>query len=402
MPLKVMDVVELRLRVIADVRAGLSPREAAARHKIGKTQVYVWLGRYEQFGAEGLVPRSRRPLRSPAQLDAAIEDEIVRWRKVKPRWGAKKIRAMLARDGWVPLPASSTVHQVLLRRGLVERPRRGREPPGGWRRFVRPASNDLWHIDATRHVLANGRGFWVIDLVDDHSRYLLATHVCPAPTAPAGWAALRGAVAVYGLPRQLLSDNGLNFTGRLHGITVAFERQVGAAGIELIHARPYHPQTLGKLERQHATQNAWLADHPAPRSLTEAQRWLQAYRAEYNTARPHEAIGQLFPAECYQPDPGIDLPALELAPADAYPAGCLKRRVSRSGTLRYAYTNLPLDTRWAGITVGLLRNHGRLEIYYGAALIDTLSIGTHPAPQPRGRQPTPNRVRHVSGTNRPE
>jgi len=387
MPLKVMDVVELRLRVIADVEAGLSPREAAARHRVGKTQVYEWLARYEGFGAQGLVPRSRRPLSSPRQLDAAIEDEIVRWRKAKPRWGAKKIRAMLARDGWTPLPAVSTVHQVLVRRGLIDtRPRR-REPPGGWQRFVRAHCNDLWHIDATQHRLANGHAFWVIDIIDDHSRFLLATHACLAPTCEAGWAALRAAVAAYGLPRQLLSDNGLNFTGRLHGMTVAFERQVRAAGIEFIHARPYHPETIGKLERQHATQNAWLVDHGPPVSLTAAQQLLEAYRTDYNTARPHEAIGQHFPAEIYQPELGIDLPAIELAPADPYPEGCLKRRVNRSGAIRYAHTDFPLDRRWAGITVGLLRDHGRLQIYYGAALIDTLSIGVHPAPQPRGRRP---------------
>lgn len=387
MPLKVMDVVELRLRVIADVQAGLSVREAAARHKIGKTQVYDWLARYERFGAEGLLPRSRRPLHSPGQLDAAVEDEIVRWRKAKPRWGAKKIRAMLARDGWTPLPATSTVHQVLVRRGLIEhRPRRG-EPPGGWRRFVRAHSNDLWHIDATQHRLANGHAWWVIDLVDDHSRFLLATHACTAPTGEAGWAALRAAVAAYGLPRQLLSDNGLNFTGRLHGVSVAFERQVRAAGIELIHARPYHPETIGKLERQHATQNAWFEDHGPPVSLAAAQRLLDAYRTDYNTARPHEAIGQHFPAEIYQPDKGIELPAIELDPADPYPHGCLKRRVDPSGRIVYGRRRWPLDKRWAGITVGLLRDHGRLEIYYGAALIDTLIIGTHPAPQPRGRRP---------------
>lgn len=387
MPLKVMDVVELRLRVIAEVQSGRPPREVAERHGIGKTQVYEWLSRYAADGAQGLLPRSRRPLASPGQVDAAIEDEIVRRRKAKPRWGAKKIRSMLARDGWSPVPATSTVHQVLVRRGLVERRPRRREPAEGWRRFVRPYPNDLWHVDATRHLLANGRAFWVVDLVDDHSRFLLATYVCPAPTALAGWAAVRAAVAAHGLPRQMLSDNGLNFTGRLRGVTVAFERQVRAAGIELIHARPYHPETLGKLERQHCTQNAWIADFGPPTSLAGAQQLLDAYRSDYNTARPHEAIGQHFPAEIYRPDPGLELPAIELAPADPYPPGCLKRRVSAGGVLRYGNTRFKLDSRWDGITVGLIRNHGRLEVYYGAALIDTISIGDLPAPTPRGRRP---------------
>src|SRR5215467_8147700 len=101
MPLKVMDVVELRLQVVSEVQCGmLSAREAAARHGVSKTQVYEWLARYRASGAQGLVPRSRRPLSSPGQLDAVVEDAIVAWRKQRPRWGAKKIRAMLAREGW--------------------------------------------------------------------------------------------------------------------------------------------------------------------------------------------------------------------------------------------------------------------------------------------------------------
>src|SRR5262249_14150314 len=110
MPLRVMDVVELRLGVIGEVRSGAwTVREAAARHGVGKTQVYEWLARYEAQGAGGLAPRSRRPLRSPGQLSGEIEDQIVAWRKQRPRWGAKKIRSMLAREGW-PVPAVSTVH----------------------------------------------------------------------------------------------------------------------------------------------------------------------------------------------------------------------------------------------------------------------------------------------------
>jgi transposase InsO family protein len=365
----------------------MSPRDAAVRHGTSKSQVYEWLARHRVDGVEGLLPRSTRPLTSPRQLDAAVEDEIVRWRKDRPRWGAKKIRSMLARGGWEPVPAVSTVHQVLVRRGLVDHRPRRREPAGGWQRFVRAHCNDLWHIDATAHHLANRRVFWVIDLVDDHSRFLLATHVCGSPTNDAGWAALRGAVAAFGLPRQLLSDNGLNFTGRMRGVTVAFERQVRAAGIDLIHARPYHPETLGKLERQHGTQNAWISDHGAPRSLAAAQRLLDDYRRDYNTARPHEAIGQQFPTDVYVGDAGVELPAIELAPADPYPDGALKRRVRPGGEFLYANTRLPLDARWAGITVGLIRKRGLLEIYYGAALIETLSVGNLAEPTPRGRRP---------------
>jgi transposase InsO family protein len=377
MTLKVMDLVELRLRVLRDVESGMSVRDAAERHGTSKSQVYVWLGRHRADGAGGLVPRSRRPLRSPSQLPAELEDEIVRLRKACPRWGSKKIRAALERDDW-QVPAVSSVHRVLVRRGLVEVRSRHRPPPGGWQRFERAASNELWQIDGTQHRLAGGRAFWVVDLIDDHSRFLVAAHVTAALTGAAAWTAVRSGVAEHGMPAQILSDNGVYFTGRLRGATVPFERHVAAAGIGLIHSRVYHPQTAGKLERQHRTQNNWLEDHPPPADLTAARTLISDYRHDYNHNRPHEALGQRTPAECYQPGVGVDLPAVEIAPADHYPPGCERRRVREDGTISYQqqqHGRLRLDTRWAGVEVGVIRRGGQLRIYYGSALIDTIIIG---------------------------
>lgn len=380
MPLKVMDLVELRLAVLAEVRDGSSVRDAARRNGIGKSQVYEWQRRYADSGAEGLVPLSRRPLASPRQLDPAVEDAIVRLRKERPRWGAKKIRAALLKERHAA-PAVSTVHQVLIRRGLLVERHRSAEPAGGWQRFVRADPNDLWHIDATRHLLRNGTPFWVIDIIDDHSRCLLCAHVCAAPTGPAGWQAVRETVAQFGLPRQLLSDNGLNFTGRLHGITVAFERQVRAAGIHLIHARPYHPQTLGKLERQHATQNDWIADHGRPANLPAARRLLDAYRHDYNHTRPHEGIGQQLPGDLYRSGLSIDLPLLDIEPADTYPAGAHMRRVGTDGGFRYSRRRLHLDQRWAGVSVGLIRESNQLHVFYGSSRLETFLVHDIPPPQ---------------------
>lgn len=186
-------------------------------------------------------------------------------------------------------PARSTIQQILARRtGSATRRGRGPAKPA-WRSFVRPVSNDLWQIDATRHTLVDGTAFWVVDVLDDHSRFLLATTEGSGPTGELAWTALASAAAAYGLPRQLLSDNGATFTGRLIGAEVNFERAVRAAGIEFIHAGPGHPQTLGKLERQHRTQNEWITDHP-PATAVHAQQVLEDYRSDYNHARPHHAL----------------------------------------------------------------------------------------------------------------
>jgi transposase InsO family protein len=373
MPLKVMDVVDQRLRLVVEVESGrLSVRQAAAVFGVGKSQAYEWLGRYRAAGVVGLVPYSRRPHRSPGETSAEVEDAIVTLHKQRRgRWGAKKIRARLVMDG-MPMPATSTVHAILIRRGLVvPRPRR-RGDPG--QRFTREYSNQLWQIDGTQHRLRNGRDFWVVDIVDDATRFLLAAVVGPTLTGRLGWDALRGAVRSYGLPAQLLSDNGTTFTGRLHGFEVGFERSVRKAGIDFIHARPDHPQTLGKDERQHGTQNGWIADH-RPSSLTDAQQVLDAYRDDYNTYRPHEAIGQRLPVEVYQPGTPLLLPGFdELDPATDYPPQALIRRVDPHGRIRFHGHTLTINRRWAGVPVGLLHHGAKLRIFYGAAEIETLLV----------------------------
>ena len=98
----------------------------------------------------------------------------------------------------------------------------------------------------------------MLDCLDDHARYLLCALACASPSCESAWRCFVRASSAYGLPRQLLSDNHLSFTGRLFGITVEFVRKLAEVGVELINAAPAHPQTLGKLERFHRTLKEWL------------------------------------------------------------------------------------------------------------------------------------------------
>jgi transposase len=182
MPLKVMDLVEQRLAVLQEPGwSGRSVAEVCARHKISRQTFYEWQRRYAADGLAGLMPRSRRPLRSPGQLDPDLEDRIVRLRK-QHGWGPAKIRDALRRDG-LAVPAPSTVQQALARRGLTGDPRRRRiqtlQPP---QRFERTASSELWQIDGAYHQLADQSAYWSVELIDDHSRYCQAR--CPVRVAP--------------------------------------------------------------------------------------------------------------------------------------------------------------------------------------------------------------------------
>jgi transposase InsO family protein len=382
MPLKVMDIGEQRLAVLEEPGwSGRSVREVCARHGISPDTFYAWRRRYAKAGLEGLVARSRRPKTSPGQLPAEVDDRIFRLRK-EHGWGPRKIRDALRAEGLV-VPAVSTVQEALARRGVLTA-RRRRAParcPGT--RFVREASNQLWQIDGTQHHLADGSPYWVVDLLDDHSRFCLDARVGRALTGQLAWTAFRTAVSRYGLPGELLSDNGLCFTGRLHHTVVSFERQIAQAGVRFPHSRPYHPQTCGKVERQHGTQNAWLARHDPPTDLPAAQQLLDAYRQHYNTARPHQALNGDVPAQRYHPGQGVLLPVIDLEPADHNPPGCLRRKINAQGAFTYARRSFYLGDRWAGVTVGTLRNNAHLQVYYGHSLIDTFLVDT--------QLPTPTR-----------
>lgn len=243
-------------------------------------------------------------------------------------------------------------------------PARPRRPPrrDEGTRFARAASNELWQIDGAQRHLADGRPYWAVDLVDDHSRYCVGTLVGPGLTGQLAWSALRAAVSVYGLPAELLSDNGLCFTGRLHGVITSFKRQVVQAGIRFAHSRPFHPQTCGKVERLHATITDYLHHHhDPPRTLPEAQAHHDAFRTHYNTIRPHQALDGAVPAERYHPGTGLLLPVIDLEPADTNPPGFLRRKVNLGGRFSYAGRQFHLKQRWAGTTIGIQHDHARLH-----------------------------------------
>jgi transposase InsO family protein len=372
--LSVMSIEGLRLEVLLEPgRTGDSVAEVCRRRGISRQTFYLYRRRYEAEGLAGLVSRSRRPAASPGRITPLLEELICRLRSQHPRWGARRIRAELARSGVSP-PATSTIHQALARNHLVAaRPARRRRAE---KRFERALANDLWQIDATRVVLAGGKPAWIVDCLDDHARFLLSALACESPSGEAAWRSFVAASSSYGLPRQLLSDNHTSFTGRLFGVTVEFERRLAGLGVELINARPSHPQTLGKLERFHRTLKEWLRDEGPAQDLASLQALLERFRSHYNEERPHQGIEDETPAERYERSPSrADLGELALAePAEpSYSARAIVRKVRVTGVLTYKRLNINIGSRFAGATVRIVEVGELIHVYYGDELVRTLA-----------------------------
>jgi transposase InsO family protein len=289
--------METRLAmVVAGECAAVSVTALCAELGISRQTYYRLRRRYRAEGPQGLAPRSRRPRRSPWAVDPALELEIIRLRTdwPEPR-GAASIADELRRAG-VACPAVSTIHRVLVRNGLVAAQPQKR-PRASFIRFVDPDPNGCWQIDATRWALADDTEVWILDVLDDHSRLAVAALACPGPTTTAAQAAVHAGGRLWGLPTRILSDNGSCFGGPSR--TGEFVTGLALLGVAVIHARPYHPQTCGKIERFHQTLKRWLRNQPRAASLGELQAQLDRFIEFYNYARPHRALGGATPAEVW-------------------------------------------------------------------------------------------------------
>ncbi|MDX8048464.1 DDE-type integrase/transposase/recombinase [Lentzea sp. BCCO 10_0798] len=200
--------------------------------------------------------------------------EIVRLRgQLAPDNGADFIRDALttlaAEQNWActtgwRVPSRATINRILSRHGLLESNLRKR-PRSSWRRFGYARPRDCYQIDATETRLADGTTVVIFDVLDDHSRMLVASRAARGETSAAAVEAITAAFTGHGVPGIVLSDNGGAFTARHRDNAgpTRFELAVTAAGARLIHSSPYHPQTCGKVERHHQTLKEWLAHQPA-------------------------------------------------------------------------------------------------------------------------------------------
>jgi putative transposase len=323
-----------------------------------------------RVAAEGVwVARSRRPRASPGRTPGPVAAEIVRLRAVlAPDNGADAIVFALGRSaagqGWAArgwaVPHRSTVNAILKRAGLTAvQPQK--RPKSSFRRFAYARPRDCYQIDATMVRLSGGALVAVFDVLDDCTRLLVACHAAPAETAAAAITALGQAVAAYGAPAIVLSDNGTAFTSRLtRGGTSSFTAAVTARGTRLIHASPYHPQTCGKVERHHQTLKKWLTTQAAPATLAALQQLLDTYQNRYNTQRPHSAHRHT-PQHAWDTAGAYGGPG---HPPRQDDATVTRPTVAANGNA-YAGTKMVIHigARHAGTTITVITHHGHLTAY---------------------------------------
>jgi len=241
---------------------------------------------------------------------------------------------------------------------------------------------ELWQMDIMGGVkLEGGRELKIITGLDDHSRFCVSALLVPRATARPVCEALAQAMRTYGVPEQILTDNGKVFTSRFgpgRG-EVLFDRICRENGIRHLLTAPHSPTTTGKVERFHKTIRRELLAGRTFASIEEAQEEIDAWVTFYNRERPHQGIGMVSPEKRFAlagpdtlepvfPEEG----EMEEAPEPAPAVPRVTRRVSDHGRISLLNFSYHVGRFLAGEAVEIeLGDDGLLSVFHRGVLVAT-------------------------------
>jgi transposase InsO family protein len=337
--------------------------EACSRFGISRKTGYKWMTRFREEGESGLADRSRRPKKSPDKSSKKTESMVVKLREKHPRWGGRKLRQRLLDLDRRNVPSASTITSILGRHGLLS------EVDGAGerrtvQRFERESPNELWQMDFKGHFpMVGGGRCHPLTVLDDHSRYSIGIRACENEQACTVMSELVTMFRQYGLPVQMLMDNGSPWGDSGGQPWTIVTSWLVRLGIRVSHIRPHHPQTQGKDERFHRTLKAEVLRDRSLLDLSACQRDFDPWREVYNRERPHESLGMKVPASRYRmserryPE---ELPSIE------YGTELEVRRVQSSGLMRFKGYEVRIGKAFTGQPVGLrsTTTDGLYEVFY--------------------------------------
>jgi len=275
-------------------RSGLPAGDFAPLVGLSKHTLYLWKKRFAQQGPAGLMEQPRGAS-TGSRLSEVAKRTIVMLKQLHPDWGCQRISDELLR-GPAMAASSAAVARVLHEAGYQLEERVTQPHPDKQRSFERAKPNQLWQTDLFTFVLKRqNRRLYLVAFMDDHSRYLVSYGLHASASSALVLEVLRAAIASYGLPEEILTDNGpqyVTWRGKSQ-----FSRELEQQGIRQVVSRPKHPQTLGKVERFWGTLWRECLQRAVFLDLEDARRRIGLFIDHYNFQRPHQGLNGLTPAD---------------------------------------------------------------------------------------------------------
>ena len=366
-------MTEQRYKAVQGVLAdGRTVGDVASQWEVSRRTLHRWLARYEGGGLEGLGDGSHRPAHCPHQMPAAVEVLVLEMRRAHPYWGARRIAFELTRKGVQPAPSESAVYRCLVRAGVID-PMTRRRRRETWKRWERGAPMELWQLDVVHgFALADGTAAKALTGIDDHSRFCVSACLMTRERTQAVCDGFSSAMRTYGVPGQVLTDNGKVFTGRFAHppVEVLFDRICRENGVDHILTAPRSPTTTGKIERFHRTLRDEFDTRQVFRNLKTAQEALDEWVSYYNTQRPHQSLGDLTPASRFD---GDDKRRELSRRPERNGEQWVSRRVAPNGIVCVDSQHISVGKNYGGSTCDVLVTDSLFQFWVGKELLKTVA-----------------------------
>jgi len=221
-----------------------------------------------------------------------VRKEVVELSGRHPRYGYRRITALLRREGFTVNP--KRVARIRQQEGLKvsKRQRRMRRLGASTAERQRAErARQVWSWDFVEDQTESGSRFRILTLIDEHTRECLATHAAWSIRAVDVIGVVEVAIARYGAPEHIRSDNGPEF------IAYAIRDWLASQSIKTIYIKPGSPWENAHIESFHDKLRDECLNRELFASLAEARVILESWRVEYNTLRPHSSLGYQTPGE---------------------------------------------------------------------------------------------------------
>ena len=234
---------------------------------------------------------------------------------------------------------------------------------------------ELWQLDVVHgFLLADGTSAKALTGVDDHSRYCVSARLMARERTQSVCDGFTSALRSYGVPQQVLTDNGKVFTGRFAQppVEVLFDRICRENGVDHILTQPRSPTTTGKIERFHKTLRVEFDTRQVFGNLKTAQEALDEWVSYYNTQRPHQALADATPESRFHA--GNDHPQRRLTPRpERNGEQWVSRRVASNGLVSVGYQQVSVGKHFGGSACDVLVTDGLLQFWVGNELLKTVA-----------------------------
>ena len=247
-PKRVLSASEKLLLLDTWQRSGLPGADFAALVGLSRQQLYTWKQRFSEFGPAGLEPRPRGGPRG-SRLPELTKRTILLLKETHPDYGCQRISDLLLRGPGLPA-SPGAVARVLHEAGYQLEEATNQPHEDHPRRFERAKPNQLWQSDLFTFVLKRQNlRVYLVAFLDDHSRFVTGYGLHASQSTALVLEVLRAALGSFGLPEELLTDNGSQYvTWRGQSL---FAKELQKRGIRHVVAAPRHPQTLGLCAAAH-------------------------------------------------------------------------------------------------------------------------------------------------------